>query len=166
MSGRRRGRLAAPENNHRISRARTAAPRVEELAAQEIQASSAVYINGRHPSLADGGTDSVDEVRSNYEALSGPCVLSLAVGVAQQLSLQLGTLTFGMHFPDTGAGRTLMMHDVSETFAAAFDIVHDAVTQLLALEYVLCERAHVAADNLRERYASDPRARPMKPEHH
>ena len=165
MSGRRRGRLAAPKESHRISRARTAAPRVEEVATQESPASSAVYINGRHPSLADGVIDSVEEVRSNYEALSGPCVLSLAVGVAQQVSLQLGTLSFGMHFPNTGAGRTMMLHDIAETYDAAFDIVHDAVTQLLALEYVLCERAHVAADNLRERYASDPRHRPVKPEY-
>ena len=164
MSGRRRGRLAAPKEIHRISRARTAAPRAEEVDAQDAPASSAVYINGRHPSLADV-IDSVEEVRSNYEALSGPCVLSLAVGVAQQVSLQLGTLSFGMHFPNTGAGRTLMLHAVAETFEAAFDIVHDAVTQLLALEYVLCERAHVAADNLRERYVSDPRHRPVKPEY-
>ena len=165
MSGRRRGRTASPQENYRLSRARTAAPRVEEVAAQDTPVSSAVYVNGRHPSLADGVADSVDECRSNYEALSGPFVLSLAVGVAQQVCSQLGPLSFVIHFPSNGAGRTLMLHDVAETYDAAFDIVHDAVTQLLALEYVLCERAHIAADDLRDRYASDTRHRPVKPEY-
>ena len=55
----------------------------------------------------------------HYEALSGPCVLSLAAGVAQQMYAQLCPLAIGHHFGNNGAGRTLLPHNVAETYATA-----------------------------------------------
>ena len=97
----------------------------------------------------------VCEAVDTYYGLSAPALLSLAVGVGQQLSAQLGPMRYGMHGATTQVEHFGMILDVRDVTLAQVEIVAEAVVHLRAIERVLLSRMATAANDVDEHMLSE-----------
>ena len=97
----------------------------------------------------------VCEAVDTYYGLSAPALLSLAVGVGQQLSAQLGPMRYGMHGATTQVEHFGMILDVRDVTLAQVEIVAEAVVHLRAIERVLLSRMATAENDVEEHMQSE-----------
>ena len=102
----------------------------------------------RHPHVPCPGD--VDEEADGYAGLSATSVLTLAVGVGQQLAVRLAPLQYAQRPSCDQAGHIAVLRDVRDVLALQCDAVSDAQTALMALERVLYDRLAEAEDALQE----------------
>lgn len=92
----------------------------------------------------------VCEAVDTYYGLSAPALLSLAVGVGQQLSAQLGPMRYAMYGANTQAEHVKMIVDVRDVTLAQIEVVAEAVVHLRAIERVLLSRIATAENDVEE----------------
>ena len=91
-----------------------------------------------------GRSSSARSEAKGYEALSGSALLSLAVGVGQQLSVKLSAMHYASRHTFDQAGHIAALHDVRNVTARQADAVSEAKTQLSHVERVLFCRLAMA----------------------
>jgi len=97
----------------------------------------------------------VCEAVDTYYGLSAPALLSLAVGVGQQLSAQLGPMRYAMYGANTQAEHVATIVDVRDVTLAQVEIVAEAVLHLRAIERVLLSRMATAENDVEEHMHSE-----------
>ena len=92
----------------------------------------------------------VEGEADGYAGLSATAVLSLIVGVGQQLAVKMAPLQYAQRPSRDQAGHVAVLQDVRDVLALQCDAVSDAQTSLMALERVLYDRLAEAEDALQE----------------